>query len=200
MPETTPRRRGEYSKSAQRREDILDAAAAVFSRAGFGAASLAEIAERAGISVAGLNHHFATKTQLLEAVFDRTQRQAETFFQSSDPIELLRSAVSLAAQNASDPLATRFFAVMSAEATSPDHPAHDYFQRRYAETVEQVLASFATLRDQGRLRAEVTPEEAARAYMALSDGLQIQALYDPEAFSQPAMLRRLLSSFLTEPL
>ena len=200
MPVQTPRLRGEYSKTAKRREEIIDAAATVFSRSGFVQSSLGEIAELAGISVAGLNHHFSTKTQLLEAVFDRSQRETEARFASDDPIELLRTAVELAEQGQNDPQATRFFAVMSAEATSPDHPAHDYFSRRYETTLHYVHESFCTLQEQGRLRAGIEPIDAARAYIGLSDGVQIQALYQPGTFSQAQLIRRVLSSMLTEPL
>ncbi|GEK87429.1 TetR family transcriptional regulator [Microbacterium aerolatum] len=163
-------------------------------------ASLSEIAERADISVAGLNHHFSTKTQLLEAVFDHKQRETEARFTSTDPMALLRAALDLAEQGQSDPQGTRFFAVMSTEATSPDHPAHEYFRRRYETTLDLVRASFVTLREQGRLRPGVDPADAARAYIGLSDGLQIQALYQPEAFSQADVMRRIISEMLTEPL
>ena len=194
------RRRGEYAKSAARREQILDAAAEVFSRSGFTAASLADIAEAANMSIAGLNHHFATKTQLLEGVFDRSREVAVTLFTSSDPLDNLRASLDLAESNEGDPLTIRLFAVMSAESTSPDHPAHHRLLQHYEATLNAVHGSFVELARSGRLRPDVSPEDAARAYVALSDGLQIQAMYQPDAFSQPDVIRRLLSSFLTEPL
>lgn len=200
MTTTGPRRRGEYSKTAGRRQQIIDAAATVFSRSGFMQASLSEIAERANISVAGLNHHFSTKAQLLEAVFDDKQHETESRFASADPITLLNAALDLAEQGQSDPQGTRFFAVMSTEATSPDHPAHEYFRRRYETILEQVRASFVTLQEQGRLQPGVDPADAARAYIGLSDGIQIQALYQPGTFSQAELMRRILSGMLTEPL
>lgn len=194
------RRRGEYSKTARRREQIIDAAAAVFSRSGFVQASLSEIAEIAGLSVAGLNHHFSTKTQLLEAVFDRSQHATEARFASPDPLDLLKAALDLAQQGQEDPQGTRFFAVMSAEATAPEHPAHEYFRLRYESTVESVCASFRVLQERGLLREDVAPLDAARAYVALSDGMQIQALYQPGVFSQADLLRRFIDRMLTEPL
>jgi AcrR family transcriptional regulator len=200
MSDAVSRRRGEYSKTARRREEILDAADEVFSRSGFMQASLGEIAEKAGISVAGLNHHFSTKTQLLEALFDRKQRETEALFSSTDPMELLRAAVDLADRGQSDPSGTRFFAVMSAEATSPEHPAHGYFQRRYDDTLAAAHSSFKTLKEKGMLAHDVDPWDAARAYVGLSDGLQIQTLYQPRQFSQAAVLKRLLNQLLTEPL
>jgi hypothetical protein len=115
-------------------------------------------------------------------------------------VTLLRAALDLAEQGQSDPEGTRFFAVMSAEATSPDHPAHEYFRQRYETTLDHVRVSFTALQEQGRLRTGVDPTDAARAYIALSDGIQIQALYQPDAFSQADLMRRLLSGMLTESL
>lgn len=152
------------------------------------------------MSIAGLNHHFATKTQLLEAVFDRSREVAVTMFTSTDPLDNLRASLHLAQSNQGDPRIIRLFAVMSAEATSPDHPAHHRLLQHYEATLKAVHGSFVELARTGRLRPDVRPEDAARAYVALSDGLQIQAMYQPEAFSQPDVIRRLLSSFLTEPL
>jgi AcrR family transcriptional regulator len=50
---------------------ILDAAEAVFAERGFEAASLREIARRAGLQQPGLYNHFASKRDLYAAVLDR---------------------------------------------------------------------------------------------------------------------------------
>ena len=50
---------------------ILDAAEAVFAERGFEAASLREIARRAGLQQPGLYNHFASKRELYAAVLDR---------------------------------------------------------------------------------------------------------------------------------
>ncbi len=50
---------------------ILDAAETVFSERGFEAASLREIARRAGLQQPGLYNHFASKRDLYAAVLDR---------------------------------------------------------------------------------------------------------------------------------
>lgn len=48
----------------QTREQILEAASAVFAQAGFDAASLADIAQAAGVKKALVQYHFSTKEQL----------------------------------------------------------------------------------------------------------------------------------------
>jgi TetR/AcrR family transcriptional regulator len=53
------------------REQILNAADALFGEVGFDAASTREIAERCGINKALIHYHFQSKQALLEAVLDR---------------------------------------------------------------------------------------------------------------------------------
>ena len=56
------------------REDILDAAAALFVEQGVAATSTRAIAERAGIRQASLYYHFAGKDELLEELLDASVR------------------------------------------------------------------------------------------------------------------------------
>ncbi len=62
----------------QTRWQILSAAAEVFARSGFEAASLAEIADRAGVKKALVQYHFSTKEQLWKdaAAFTWSERDA----------------------------------------------------------------------------------------------------------------------------
>ncbi|MGH0034274.1 MAG: TetR/AcrR family transcriptional regulator [Myxococcota bacterium] len=59
------------TKGARTAARILDAAEAVFAERGFDAASLREIARRAGLQQPGLYNHFASKRDLYAAVLDR---------------------------------------------------------------------------------------------------------------------------------
>ena len=63
-------RRGEYAKSAGRRQEIVAAALEVFSEAGYHKGSIRDVADRAGLSQAGVLHHYPSKTLLLQAVLD----------------------------------------------------------------------------------------------------------------------------------
>lgn len=53
-------------RPAERRRQILDAAIAVFSRRGFESATLAHVAEEAGVSVGTVAHYFGSKADLFE--------------------------------------------------------------------------------------------------------------------------------------
>jgi AcrR family transcriptional regulator len=66
-PETARRlrRRAGYAKSRATRERILAAALAEASRSGLHKASVARIAERAGVAIGNLNYHFGSRKRLL---------------------------------------------------------------------------------------------------------------------------------------
>jgi AcrR family transcriptional regulator len=179
-----PRRvRGEYAKTRERRETILDAALEVFAEGGYRAGSLREVAQRVSMSEAGLLHHFPSKVALLEAVLShRDDRSREMVpLDSDDPHAALRGVVALAAHNATVPGVVELYCTLSAEATAPDHPAHAYFVRRYETTRAAFVRSFSALSRQGRLRPGVSPERAAVALIALWDGLQVQWLLSRDA-------------------
>ena len=60
------------------RDKILDAAEALFSRRGYSAVGMSEIAEAVGLSKSSLFHHFPTKAQLYAATADRILRAMES--------------------------------------------------------------------------------------------------------------------------
>jgi AcrR family transcriptional regulator len=195
-----PRVRGEYRKTARRREEIVDAALAVFSRVGYVNSSMSEIAKNVGMTVPGLTHHYPSKADLLAALFDRRDLDANQYVAGRAGLDILRGLVEIAQRDEEDAALTRMYAILAAEATDPAHPAHDYFKRRYAFILGHVEGAFTQVAAAGLLRAGMTPSEAARTYVAFSDGLQLQVLYDSKDVSQAVAVRRLLEGFLTSPL
>jgi AcrR family transcriptional regulator len=171
-------RRG-YAKGRAKREEILQAAIAAFAEVGYHGASLREIAARVGISHPGLLHHFPTKAALLEAVLEH--RDAVDFADLDTDLEqgrsLFEALVRLVQRNALRRPVVEVFAGLAAEATSADHPAHDFFDARYQDTVTRMRGELERLGAGGRLRPGVDPAGAARTVVALMDGLQVQWLY-----------------------
>src|ERR1041385_1631172 len=55
-------------RPTERRREILDAAALIFGERGFESATLALVAERAGVSAGTVQHYFGTKTALFQEV------------------------------------------------------------------------------------------------------------------------------------
>jgi len=193
------KRRGGYAKSEATRAAILDAALAVFAESGYRAGSLREIAQRVGMSEAGLLHHFKSKSELMMAVLDRRDELAVeiTNFNAADGVDRLRGLVRLAAYNASAPGVVELYCTLSAEATSPTHPAHGYFITRYEWTRREVIQAFESVAAEGRLSAATTPTAAAIATISLMDGLQVQWLLDRTVVDMPEELSRFFRGIVT---
>ena len=190
--------RGAYAKTGMKRVAILDAALAVFANGGYRAGSLREVAAQVGMSEAGLLHHFPNKSALLAAVLSHRDDLSATLvpMDGDDPIETLRGLVALARYNASVPGVVALYCTLSAEATSPDHPAHDYFVERYEGTRTRLERTFGLLVSTGRVRAGFSTTSAAFMTLALMDGLQVQWLLAPESVDMADELHAFLSGLL----
>ena len=187
-----------YANGRARRQLILDEATALFGEVGYRAASLREIATRVGISHPGLLHHFPAKQALLLAVLEhRDAVDAERFgLDHLQGVELLRHMVDLVEFNATRPGIVELYCVLSAESTALDHPAHAFFVSRYARSVEQCAGGFEGAQAAGLLRPGIDPDAAARAFVALMDGLQVQWLLDRDSVDMAAVLRATLAQLV----
>ena len=105
-PHSTPRRATRAEKQAQTRADLLDAAGRVFAQRGYSAATVEEIAERAGYSHGAVYSNFASKEELFLAVFERyMELRIEEIAQASDEAE---GSFAQRAQAAADQWMRRF--------------------------------------------------------------------------------------------
>ncbi|MFF5225169.1 TetR/AcrR family transcriptional regulator [Dactylosporangium sp. NPDC000521] len=80
------------------REEILDAAAELFSERGYAATSTRMIAEMVGVRQASLYYHFSTKEQILAELLESTVRPSLTYAeqlaqQALNPAEALQALV-----------------------------------------------------------------------------------------------------------
>jgi AcrR family transcriptional regulator len=69
-PDRTQQQRSETTTG-----QLLDAAAELFGADGYAATHLDDVVSRAGVTKGALYHHFASKRELFEAVFEREQRK-----------------------------------------------------------------------------------------------------------------------------
>jgi len=190
-----------YPKGERRRAEIIEAAFQAFSAVGYRQASMVQIAADCGVSRAGLLHHFPTKESLLEAVLKQRDRLDYEMFlaggTSDDGLDYLTRMVRLVEHNAANPGIVSLFAVLSTEASDPRHPAHAYFQARYANSRGWLRRAFADLQRRGLLRPHVDVEGLDAEFLAIMDGLQVQWLLQPDAVDMPARLRSRLRELLT---
>lgn len=160
------------------REEILTAASDLFSSVGYLRASLRGIAAGAGVTHPALLHHFGGKLALFEAVMERRDFEedawvADLFARGVCGVDVVRSLVK---RNAGKESEARLFVTLAAESVRADHPAHEYFARRYRRVIGIFSSSVEQAVSEGLLDESVSPESAARTLVALVDGLQLQWL------------------------
>jgi len=194
-------RRGGYARGRRTREELVAAAAAVYSDVGYDAASLREIAKQAGLTHAGLLYHFPNKEALLAAVLARrdrldSERPAPESAAVLGPIAWL---LDLAAHNEQHRGIVELYVRLAAEATSEDHPAHEYFTDHYRVAREVAVSGFRALDEAGRLRRGIDPEVAGIGLVALMDGLQVQWLTEPDKVDLTTALRQYVDATLARP-
>lgn len=172
--------RGEYAKTAQRRLEIIAAAAATFSESGFRDGSLREVAQRVGITHAGIRHHFASKVDLLMAVLEWRDEAALSRARATHPIgiEVLHAWIESTRRNVANPMLVDLEMTLAAEATTPEHPANKYFKDRYKRGTEILVRAFKAIEADGKLARNVTPQSAAKLFLSATLGLQTLWLRD----------------------
>ena len=171
-------RRGSYAKGIAKRGEILTTALELVAQQGFRRTSIKDIADAVGLTQAGLLHYFDSKDELwVEILRRRDEIDNATDWHTSDPAEFLAAIVR---HNTEVPgLVQMFVNLSAAAATDPEHPAHEYFRQRYENSRRDLAADFRTMQQEGRLRPDVDPEQLTSVLLAISDGMQIQWLYDP---------------------
>lgn len=172
MPRT-PAAPRQYAKTPGQRTRILDAAMEVFAQRGGRGSSLREIAERVGMSQAGVLHHFGSKSALLLAVLERLDRED----QPEGPLETLEDGVAFVRRELERGLERpglfELQVTLTAESIDPEHPAHAFFVERYERVARQFTGPLQEAADRGTLREGVDPAALAHLVMAALDGLQL---------------------------
>jgi AcrR family transcriptional regulator len=205
MSESTPNgerqpRAGKSLKAQQRRQEILQIAMDTFAARGYNNASLQEIADRAGVTQAGVLHYFRSKAQLLTSVLDLRDATDIEQLGPDRPqgLAFLRHLVDTVRRNTEREGIVRLYAVLSAESVTEGHPAQDYFRDRYAGLRALVAEALAEACELGETRPDLNVDEAATAIIALMDGLQIQWLLAPDAVDMAACTERVITALLTD--
>ncbi len=167
--------RGAYRKGVEKREEILSIALDVVAREGYRGTTVRDLADAVGLSQTGLLHYFGSKDELLTAVL-RRRDEMDAAEEVDVPVDE-RLAGSLR-HNATVPGLVMLYAQMSVEAADPSHPAHDYFQERFALMRVAIAQLIREGQEAGVMPQALDPDMTATIALALSDGLQVQWLYD----------------------
>lgn len=177
--EVPARRRGSYAKGRAARELILQTALDVIGRKGYTATSLRDIADEAGMTQAGLLHHFDTKENLLAEVLRKRDEVDRQHFSPADITEL-PLIIQLAHHNMEVPGLVQLYVSLQAAAVNPEHPCHDYFRERDLVVHGRITRDIEKRQNAGTFDADADAKVIARMLLALSDGLQAEWAINPD--------------------
>lgn len=165
------------AKGEDRRQRILAVAERMLVRNGWRNTSLAQIAKEAGVTPAGLLHHFESKEQLLNAVLDI--RDADDDAHADRAGDLIEQIRRVAERFARAPELVGTFTVLLVENIPADAPLHDRLLERHRAAVDIVADLIRSGQDSGRYRADLDAAAKAVEILAFVNGMEISWLLDP---------------------
>ena len=182
----TPERLTREEKKARTRAQLIDAAATVFARRGFVAASLDEVAEEAGLTKGAVYSNFDSKEDLFEAVLDeRFDKPLQQEVEAIENIEGTQQQRAMAgARMFIDAVQQeRELFLLSLErriylARRPEHSPP--LTARYREQLGRVADMIADQSRKWDLPLPLPAAQMAIAVEALSQGIELQRLADPD--------------------
>jgi TetR/AcrR family transcriptional regulator len=169
----TDERTPQQERSQARRTVILDAAARVFDRVGFGTASLSQIAAEAEVGQGLIYFYFRTKEAIALAVIE--EQNARTFavmsaeVNASSPMtQLIRASRGIGELLLRDAI-VRAGIRLSLEQGVFAGPTSEF----YDQWIRGVVDGFAAARATGELRSEAEPELLGGSIVAYFTGVQL---------------------------
>ncbi|OBG99396.1 TetR family transcriptional regulator [Mycobacterium sp. E136] len=166
------------AKGEDRRQRILAVAERLLARNGWRNTSLAQIAKDAGVTPAGLLHHFESKEQLLNAVLDARDADdaIHADYRSGDLVTEL-GRVPERFDRAPELVGT--FTVLLVENIAPDAPLHDRLVKRYRDAVDIITAIIERGQESGKYRSDLDAATKAVEILAFTYGMETLWLLDP---------------------
>jgi AcrR family transcriptional regulator len=177
-PEQAPRPYASLlAKGDDRKVRILEVAERLLARNGWRNTSLAQIAREAGVSPAGLLHHYESKEHLLNAVLDaRDDDDDEHADRTGD---LVTEICKVAERFDRAPELVGTFTVLLIENIAPDAPLHDRLVKRQQAAVDIVAELIRRAQDAGVYRSDFDPAIKAVEILAFTNGMETAWLLDP---------------------
>jgi AcrR family transcriptional regulator len=165
---------------------LLDAAKQLVRERGYAGASVRELAAAAGTNIAAVNYHFGTREKLLnqavlEYFLEWADRVAEVDVDAdAEPLAQLaaRARQMVGDLPAAQPAFVVFLEALLQARRSPE--LHRQLADHYAEQRRRAMQTIAAT-ERGRELPPRLQEVVASYTLAVIDGLQLQALLDPDA-------------------
>ena len=173
--------RGQAKRGAERRAAIIQAAIEVFAEKGFRDGSLTDVADKVGVSPAGILYHFNSKEELLLAVIaERDRRTLQTPRGELKGLEALRAMVRFAEQSEGEKGLAALHTVLQVESFDPEAITHNYFLIRSRLVRASAAVLLQEAQEMGEVRADIDPVAKANEIVAFLEGAAITWLMDPE--------------------
>jgi len=176
----------------ERRAQILEHALALFAKHGFDRTSVRMIAQHAGVAQGLLYNYFASKHELLEAIFLQSMQDVNESFARADacpdPLErierLLRAVIAIVQQNRA------FWKLSYSLRMQPD--AFEELRgpiQTWVATIQQTL--------EGYLRSAAIPDPATEAAIlfALIDGVAQHYVMNPDQYPIEAVIQTIAARY-----
>jgi TetR/AcrR family acrAB operon transcriptional repressor len=192
-------------EAAQTRQSLLDAALSTFSRQGFAATRLEDVAEAAGVTRGAIYHHFGGKAELFLALIEDASTRGSSVIgdaiaQGGSFVAITRRVLESALTLLEDDHRFREITALSLfnAGGSPELEPFVRLRREQARTqVEQIAGFFQAGIQQGVLRDDLPAEAMARAFLGLQNGLAMLWLSNPDLFSIKKEASRFADVFLS---
>lgn len=165
------------AKGEDRRQRILGVAERMLARNGWRNTSLAQIAKEAGVTSAGLLHHFESKEQLLNAVLDARDYDDDIHADRSGDLSDEITRVAERFERAPELVGT--FTVLLVENIQPDAPLHGRLLKRQQDARDIVADIIRCGQLSGRYRTDFDAANKAVEILAFVNGMETSWLLDP---------------------
>ena len=184
----------EVDLATRRRAEILCGSIHIVARDGIVAAKLKDIARESGVSLGLIQHYFDTKENLVEATFAammevisrETKRKTGSV---ADPLQLIFETIRIHVYGSVDfPGRWGFWSELWAGSGRSEH-LRSVSTQIYGLWARPLESAVRELKMQDRLPGGIDPERFTIGMLALTDGLAIRTLAEPEIFTQDLMLQ-----------
>lgn len=165
------------AKGEDRRQRILAVAQRLLTSNGWRNTTLGQIAGEAGISSAGLLHHFESKEHLLHAVIEA--RDAYDRSHQDTSRDLLEQLENVAERFRQGPNTVGTFVVLHVENLNPEAPLHGNLLGRYRSAIDLIAEGIRRGQRAGRYRTDLDPAVKATEIVAFLYGMEASWLLDP---------------------
>jgi AcrR family transcriptional regulator len=187
----------------ERREAFLQAAYRIIKKQGFAGVTVRAVAKEAGFTTGALVHYVDSMDQLLVEASEYSARDVRARMMEAealpDPLMSLREVLYLALPSDEDKRGNWNYFLGFWERSVHNAAVRKVTHLRYSEWIKRCARLIRRARTAGDLPADIDPNQAGRAIVALIDGIAIQVLRSgrpPSPKDQRALIDHWIVSWL----